>query len=70
MKQQDTKTDSGLNFCLKMQSCGLALARIESLPRSPLRHSVCVVAHKVVPTPDWLPRRAGRARTHPLTAVR
>jgi 16S rRNA (guanine527-N7)-methyltransferase len=52
------------------QSCGLALDRIEPLPRSPLRHSVCVVAHKVVPTPDWLPRRAGRARTHPLTAVR
>ena len=51
-------------------SCGLALDRIEPLARSPLTHSVCVVAHKVGPTPDWLPRRAGRARTHPLTASR
>jgi 16S rRNA (guanine527-N7)-methyltransferase len=52
------------------QSCGLALDRIEPLVRSPLTHSVCVVAHKVGPTPEWLPRRAGRARTHPLIAGR
>jgi len=48
--------------------CGLALERIEPLTRSPLTHSVCVVARKVLPTPDWLPRRPGRARTHPFGA--
>jgi 16S rRNA (guanine527-N7)-methyltransferase len=48
--------------------CGLALDRIEPLARSPLTHSVCVVARKVGAAPDWLPRRAGRARTHPLAA--
>jgi 16S rRNA (guanine527-N7)-methyltransferase len=52
------------------QSCGLALDRIAPLARSPLTRSVCVVVRKVGPTPDWLPRRAGRARTHPLTAGR
>jgi len=46
--------------------CGLALERVEPLSRSPLTHSVCVVARKVAPTPDWLPRRPGRARTHPF----
>jgi 16S rRNA (guanine527-N7)-methyltransferase len=48
------------------QRCGLVLDRVEPLARSPLTHSVCVVARKVGPTPDWLPRRPGRARTHPL----
>jgi 16S rRNA (guanine527-N7)-methyltransferase len=46
--------------------CSLAMERIEPLTRSPLTHSVCVVMRKVAPTPDWLPRRPGRARTHPL----
>ncbi len=48
------------------QRCGLALQRTEVLARSPLAHSVCVVARKVLPTPVGLPRRPGRARTHPL----
>jgi 16S rRNA (guanine527-N7)-methyltransferase len=50
--------------------CGLTLDRIQPLARSPLTYSVCVIAHKVGPTPEWLPRRAGRARTHPLAAGR
>ena len=41
--------------------------RGQPLARSPLAHSVCVVARKVGPTPEWLPRRAGPA--HARTAV-
>jgi 16S rRNA (guanine527-N7)-methyltransferase len=46
--------------------CGLSLDRVEPLRRSSLEHSVCVVGRKLGPTPEWLPRRSGRARSHPL----
>ncbi len=47
-------------------ACGLALRRVAPLPRSPLDDSVCVVFEKTGPTPDWLPRREGLARSRPL----
>jgi 16S rRNA (guanine527-N7)-methyltransferase len=46
--------------------CGLLLDRVEALTRSPLSSSVCVVARALETLPDWLPRRPGRARSHPL----
>lgn len=49
-------------------ACGLAPRRVQSLTRSPLRQSVCVIYVKTDPVPAWLPRREGRARSHPLGA--
>ncbi len=46
--------------------CALAVERIAALETSPLPRSVCVVAVRRGELPEWLPRREGRARTHPL----
>ncbi len=48
------------------QVCGLGPPHSVPLERSPLKDSVCVVATKERPTPDWLPRRPGVARKRPL----
>lgn len=48
-------------------ACGLALRRLVPLARSPLADSACVVFEKVAPSPAWLPRREGRARSKPLS---
>lgn len=50
--------------------CGLAVEAVRTLTCSPLDDSVCVLVRKVAPTPMWLPRRPGRARSRPLSDVR
>jgi 16S rRNA (guanine527-N7)-methyltransferase len=46
--------------------CGLRIERVAALSESPVPRSVCVVAARSGDVPAWLPRREGRARTHPL----
>jgi 16S rRNA (guanine527-N7)-methyltransferase len=48
--------------------CGLAAEPPVLLPESPLDDAVCAVFRKVAPTPEWLPRREGRAAKRPLGA--
>ena len=48
------------------RACGLAARGYWPLARSPLASSVAAVFEKVTATPDWLPRRPGRARARPL----
>lgn len=48
------------------RACGLAARGCWPLARSPLASSVAAVFEKVTATPDWLPRRPGRARARPL----
>ena len=48
--------------------CGLAAESPLLLLESPLDGAVCAVFRKVEPTPDWLPRREGRAAKRPLGA--
>jgi hypothetical protein len=48
--------------------CGLAAESPVVLLESPLDGAVCAVFRKVEPTPEWLPRREGRAAKRPLDA--
>lgn len=48
--------------------CGLSAESPVLLLESPLDDGVCAVFRKVAPTPDWLPRREGRAAKRPLGA--
>jgi 16S rRNA (guanine527-N7)-methyltransferase len=48
--------------------CGLAAEPPVLLPESPLDDAVCAVFRKMAPTPEWLPRREGRAAKRPLGA--
>ena len=48
--------------------CGLSAESPVLLLESPLDDAVCAVFRKVAPTPDWLPRREGRAAKRPLGA--
>ncbi len=48
--------------------CGLAAEPTVPLPDSPLDDAVCAVYTKVAPTPEWLPRREGRASKRPIDA--
>jgi 16S rRNA (guanine527-N7)-methyltransferase len=58
--------DEGEAAAAAAARCGLRSEPPVPLSASPLDQAVCAVFRKIAPSPDWLPRREGRAAKRPL----
>jgi len=65
-KTRRAMAEEGAGGAAAAAHCGLAVASVVALPRSPLDAAVGVVYEKIGPTPQRLPRREGLAAKRPL----